>query len=913
MSRYARLVAHHPWAVLAALALVTLVALQGVVDLRTGRLRIAVDPAIDRLLPDRDEERLFYDRARELFGGDEFVLLVLECGDVFTPATLATLQRVTRRIEAEPFVGRVVSLANAVDVEGREDEIRIGPFYETPPEDPAELARLRARVLAHPFYGRTLVSPDGQAASVLVFFADDISDRELVEGALSTRLAALAREESGGLPVEVTGTPHVKVELSRTIVGELGFILPGILGVAALMCVIAFRTLRGVVLPLGTILIAVLWTLGAMGWSGSPLSLVSNIVPALIITLGFAAAIHVVSEYYEALHHAPASDHEANRAVVTRVIEEMGLAIAVNGFTTLLGFASLVISPMLAIREFGLWAVVGVVAATVVSLAFVPALLVILGPAPRLPRQPGEGRVDRVAVRLAEFDVRHRRRILVGAFALLVLALAGMARLEVSTGYVTNFMPWAPVRTGYEAINQRLGGVGSLFLVVDADEDGAFTRPENLRVLRELQDWLEAQPEIGGTASLADGVRLLNRAFSGEDPAAFAIPERAPFVRQILAFGGEEVTRGFVDARYRTANITVRSTVSTSAEVGALLSRIEARLAELPQRLRARPTGDLVLLAHTLDDIARGQITSIATAIFTIYLTLAALLTSLRVGLYALLPNLLPIAVYYGALGLSGLPLNVSTSLVGCITLGIAVDDTVHYFARFALEARRLGDERRATATTLRAVIRPVSYTTLGLCLGFLVLAFSDLRNQVEFGILSAFTMAVGWGLELTLSPAICSRIRIVTLWDLLTVDLGQDAQRQIPLFDGLSTRQARIFALMSEVVSVPAGTRLFTEGQPGREMFVVIDGELVASLARGAERVELARMGRGDVVGEIALFSEARSADVDVARDARLLRFDEAHLERLSRRSPRIAARVYRNLNRVIARRVLGTQRALR
>ena len=173
--------------------------------------------------------------------------------------------------------------------------------------------------------------------------------------------------------------------------------------------------------------------------------------------------------------------------------------------------------------------------------------------------------------------------------------------------------------------------------------------------------------------------------------------------------------------------------------------------------------------------------------------------------------------------------------------------------------------------------------------------------------------MMVGWGLELTLSTAICSGIRLVTLWDLLRIDLGPEPQRSIPLFAGLSARQARIFALMSRIVSVRAGERLFGEGDRGREMFVVIDGELAASTSRSGGRVEFSRMRRGDVVGEVALFSEGRTADVDVAHDARLLRFDDADLVLLGQRYPRIAAQVNRNLNRVLASRVVSTAQALR
>ncbi len=910
MKRFATLLVGRPLWVLAALMLITVVALHGVVDLRSGEPRIRVDPSLDRLLPDGDDERVFYDRAKDLFGSDEFVLLVLEAPAVFTPEMLAGIARATTRLEAEPGVSRVLSLSNATDVEGRDGELIVGPFYEEPPTDPAALALLRERVNAHPFYGGSLVSQDGGATAILVFL-EKIGDRDFVRRNVSQGLADLAAEEAG-VPVQVTGSPHIKARLSGTIVSELAFILPTISLITMLLCAIAFRSLRGVLLPMAAIALAVIWTLGAMGYAGTPINLISNIIPPLLLVLGFAGAMHVLSEYYEAIQHRPVGDRAEHSAAIVHVLEEMGLTIFVNGLTTMLGFLSLAVSSILAIRQFGIWSVVGVLASTILSLTFIPAVLALLGPPKRLLRTNEGGRIDAVATRIAEFDLRNRRRIYAAALALFAVALLGMSRIEVSSNFVRSFVARSPVRITFEALNERLGGLSSFFVVVESDEEDAFKRPENLRELRALQEWLKAQPEVGGTASLADGVMLLNRAFHDNDPAAQDIPDRTRLVKQLLLFAGDSMTDGFVDTSFQAANIRVRTKMSGSAEITALMERLDARIAELPQRLRARPTGSVVLLAHTMDDIARGQLESIASALVTIYLTLALLLTSLRVGLYALVPNLLPIAVYYGALGITGTPLDLSTSLVGAITLGIAVDDTVHYFARFALEARRLGDERRATVSTLRAVIRPVTFTTLGLCLGFATLAVSELRNQVVFGVLSAFTMAVGWVLELTLSPALCANIRIVTLWDLLRLDLGPEPQKSIPLFEGLSGRQARIFALMSQVVPVAAGERLMSAGDKGNHMYVVIDGELAASLHHDGRRHELSRSTRGDVVGEIALFTETRSADVDVVRDARLLRFGQADLERLGKRYPRIAVRVYGNLNRVLAARVLNTQRVL-
>jgi predicted RND superfamily exporter protein len=253
-------------------------------------------------------------------------------------------------------------------------------------------------------------------------------------------------------------------------------ILPAILAVAALLSLFAFRTLRGVALVAASIAIALIWTLGAMGHSGASLNLVSNIVPPLIITLAFAATVHVVSEYYESVRQRRPVGRAEHDGAVASVLAEMGLAVGVNGFTTALGFLSLAVSRVSAIREFGVWSVVGVVATTLVALTFVPAALVALGPARRTPLPAEGGRIDAIADGLARFDTRWRRWIFAAAIALLAVSLAGATRLRVANDYVSSF---AATRrcASTEAINARLGGANSFMIVVDADEDYAFARP----------------------------------------------------------------------------------------------------------------------------------------------------------------------------------------------------------------------------------------------------------------------------------------------------------------------------------------------------------------------------------------------------------------------------------------------------
>ena len=328
----------------------------------------------------------------------------------------------------------------------------------------------------------------------------------------------------------------------------------------------------------------------------------------------------------------------------------------------------------------------------------------------------------------------------------------------------------------------------------------------------------------------------------------------------------------------------------------------------LSPMLSGQVTGSSVLITRTVDAIVSGQWLSIGTALFVVYLVLWTLFTSWRVGLLAMLPNALPVVFYFGALGYAGITLNTTTSLVACIVLGIAVDDTVHYLARFNAQARDKASELKATYSTLRNLIRPITLTSATLVAGFLVLTSSDLRSHVEFGALAALTLAVAWVSDVVLTPAIASGVRIVTLWDSLRLDLGRMPQYSIPLFEGLSVRQARIFALMSDLQNIPAGTRVITEGEKGGDIYVVIEGKLDVWVERDGERVELNTMRRGMTIGEVGHFSERRTANIDAISDVRLLRFNDADLERLVRRYPRIAAIVFRNLNRVQAKRVANS-----
>jgi hypothetical protein len=225
--------------------------------------------------------------------------------------------------------------------------------------------------------------------------------------------------------------------------------------------------------------------------------------------------------------------------------------------------------------------------------------------------------------------------------------------------------------------------------------------------------------------------------------------------------------------------------------------------------------------------------------------------------------------------------------------------------ANFNRSAKRYADEERGIIEAMRNVGKPVTYTTVALCLGFSCLTFSEMQPQVEFGYLAAITLLAAWLVDLTFTPALAAKMQIVTIWDVLALDLGDDPQRSIPLFAGLSTTQARITALMARIIEFPEGDQIMKNGAEGREMYVVIDGELKATLYSEDGEILLRAHSRGDVVGEVALFHGTRTADVTATTDVRLLEITLADFENIQRRHPRIGAQLYANLNKVLANRM--------
>lgn len=901
IERFAGYIVRYASVVVTVVLLVTLLAASQLVDWRSGELRVRIDPAVQSLLPAGDSERRYLDHVELVFGRTETIVAALYFDDVFAPAHLHEVAEASHQLQALPAVSRVLSLATAPLMMADGDDLNMAAATDAKIA-PSSVARA---VNSNPLYAGTLVSRTGDAAGLIIYLRPDYEGK-YGAGALITSLRSTLHKAAPGATIRLAGAPVLEAATGTALTQELSRILPAIFILIAVFLLVGFRSIRAVVLPLLTLSVALIWVLGVIVATGRSLNLITAIVPPVIVTVGLAYTLHLLSAFFRA-HVA----HEAQD--VKAALADVALPLLMTGATTAAGFIALTLSPLNAVREFAWLSATGVLFAVVLSITFLPAMLQLFG-CRRLAAPPGEKLFRRCAVFLGHFDVRYRRAILVGGGLFMLVSLVGILNIKVGTDYVRGFSVDNPVRADFERISHDFSGAAALSVVLHADAPNGFSEPQNLRAVAQLQVWLKEQAEVGAVISLVDYIKVLNRGLHEGKQAYFSLPEGASAIKQILLFGSSDSMESLADSGLQNLQLQVRVHVSGSSQISALVARIDQRMAAtLPAGISGRVTGTPVLISNAVAAISGGQVKTIGAALLVVFLLLSALFTSFRVGALALLPNIIPIFLYFGVLGFTGVPLGPTTSLIACIVLGIAVDDTLYYFARFNGDARRLASERKATVSALRNIIRPVTYSSFALVLGFTVLTASGLQNQVQFGALAAFTIAVAWLADLTFTPALASGVRVVTLWDILRLDLGSAPQKTIPLFADLSLRQARVFALLSTIQRCKAGERLMSEGDKAGDIYVIIDGELLAWVHRKGEDVELSRMRRGTVMGEVGHFARRRTANVDAVTDARLLRFDNDDLERLRRRSPRIAALVFRNLNRIQAERLVQTTQMLR
>jgi uncharacterized protein len=693
-----------------------------------------------------------YERFRDEFGGSRTLIVALRADSpdrLFAAPALDFIRDVTSAIERVDAVERVASLSTVTTVTASRDGIDVRRLID--PNAPQAPAETRRRALDDELVRGDLVSEDATVTAIVVSFDENRIDQ--VRGGVIQRIHDIVDPK---LPAGVTAYYNGSLEISETynritLANQRTF-TPPIFVVTLIAVYFSFKSWRKMVLTIVAVGISVLWTLGLFWLMGYTYNVLASMLVPLIVVLAIADDVHIMQHWDEVRRHASAEE------TFKETVAHLAAPLLGASGTTALGMASLATSNVVAVRSFGIGSAVGIMVDFMISLVFVPTVLSLLRP--ETGQTPHERYLVEPMRRVAMFSTRRPRLVLAVAVLLSCVACAGILRLRVDTNHINFFSPQHPLGQSARVIDGQLSGIYSFQIMLEGPP-GSLGTPGNLQRMARLEQDLRALHGVKKTRSAADYVRRVNRELHDGDAAADVVPgDPSAVAQELLVFtlGGEgrhELERVLAADQSR-AQIDVKLRSMSSDVVLQLIDRADARAKEAfaGTGVTATTTGSGRLFS-TLDHyLVASQLSSFATAFFTVFGVIFVVFRSARFGFLTIAPNVLPVLAVLGIMGFLGISMNIATVMVASVALGVVDDDTIHFINRYRREAAAgaTTDEAISIATIHEG---RASLTTAAInSLGFGVLLFSEYKPTAWFGGLLGLTMSVAFLAEVFILPA---------------------------------------------------------------------------------------------------------------------------------------------------------------
>ncbi len=759
MSKLNRLVVTYP-----KLTIALFLAVTAVVSWRIPELQI--EPDVRSMMPQGHPAVVYNDWVEDYFDiQDPAVFIVVNDGEhgMFTPDNLALVERLSTAMGDLDSIDEddLVSLSEVDNITGDDDMLDAEPFFDEVPATQDQADAVRDAVFDNEMMVGTLVSKDGHAT---VIIGELYEGRDKVALYADLRKIVAATEIPAGTRVLIAGRPVIEGEMGVLAKTDLQQMFPLVIAAAALLLLLALRSLRGVFLPLLVVFNSVLWAVGMMAWTGATFFAITTMMPSLLVAVGVANGIHIIHHFMLGVAGAP--DRRAAETVY-ETMQQMTPQIVMTSLTTAAGIGSLAVSIMRPIQGFGIFGAVGVLAGMVFSLTLLPAVLCVL-PLPRraaartLGTQTKKGGVATFFLDAVTAFVLHRPYVAVGAAVIVVaFGLAGLPKLEVESSMLENFTEQSPVKAADEEYRAYFGGSHPMQIIVDAREDGGWKDPAKLRALEGLQRHMEAQGYTGRTRSIADYIKRMNQVMNPHDPDAYRIPDSRELIAQYLLLYSMSGDPGdfddVVDYDYRLANLRARLASDRSGLARYVIEDVETYAAEnlAPAGISTHVSGLAQVNFTFVSMIVQGQARSLAVALVIVAILASIMCRSVTAGLLTVLPVAIATVLNFGLMAWAGVRLGVATALVSSMSIGIGVDYAIHFIFRYRQDCMAGMTPEAAMRETLSTSGVAIFYNAMVVLAGFLMLATSQFPPNKDLGVLVSINMFVCFLGTVTLLAAV--------------------------------------------------------------------------------------------------------------------------------------------------------------
>ena len=760
---------------------------------------IQFDSSLEGYLKPNDPTIMTLVAARQEFGHGEMILVTMQADDLFTVAQLQTLKDLHQQLEQEvPWLDTVTSLVSARTLSADDDTLQINDLLEPFPQTQAHSDAMRTAALSNPLYRNLLISADGRfttlAIKPLAYLTDtspqasteldELSlDDDFAEGfsedldsplnhppmlgervtesqlnQISNKVQSIVQQYQGpGRTLYVGGMPVITETLISTMIWEMLTFMPMAIVTIAIIMALLFRRRHGVMLPMITVALTLLTTLGIICALGIPLQTTMTILPSFLLTISVGASVHLLSLFFRA-YDAGTEKIQALREALTHT----RTPIIFTSLTTAVGLLSFAGSPMIALARLGIFSSIGIGVALIYTLTLIPAII-CLHELPRKQQALPSTKVTAIVNSAVNISTRHPIWVLLFSFLITAMAISSLQHLKFSHNPMQWMSPDAKINQAVQAIDSNMGGSISVDIILDTGTDEGLYQPTFLRQLDDYSKWLSQYQDgeiyVAKVTGLHDIIKEAHQVLNGDDKQYYRIPDSAQVVANelfLLQSSGPDELEPMLDSAFRSTRLTVIMPWLDTLHYLPFISALEAQAdATFDQQTKVTLTGMVPVMGTTLEHVISTTANSYVIAFALISIMLILLLRSLRYGLLAMIPNLSPILITMGLMYLLHIPLDMFTILVASIAIGIAVDDTVHFMYHCKRNYQHCGDMPMSIHDALDTSGRAMLTTSVILSLGFAMLMWSELINIFNFGMLIGITVVLALVADFLLAPAL--------------------------------------------------------------------------------------------------------------------------------------------------------------
>ena len=758
-------------------------------------VHLKIDSSLERYLKDQDPFLKDYLEFKAKFGQKDTLLLGISSRDVFAHDFLVNLKHFHHALEKQiPHAADVTSLLTLDIFQNTGNQLHISSLMQQWPVSTSSLKKATDRIKATPIYTNRYFSPEGNFTIVFVtidpclsskyrqtdslegFFEDltlppkglpesrhcTLTDKENTR-MIQTLSKVVARYNREDFKIYTTGLPVYKQFIRQTMKKDALIFVSLSSLVIVFFLYLFFRRKQGVFLPFVIVLCSMTSTLGLMVLFDRPIKTPTTLLPSLLLVVGLGDSIHILSLYYRNMARGLCREN-----AIAGAVGQSGKALLITSLTTAVGIASFAGADVAPVADLGLFGSIGVLIAFVYTLILLPAFLGLLPDKTSSTTngifRPG---LDTLLENTALFSNRHAKKIVVFCLVLVVACTTGVMRLHITHNPLVWLSENEPIRQATEKIDRQINGMINVEILVQAKDERLFHSPSMLRAIEQLHQYFKDNAihdiRVQKTFSIVDIVKFTHFVLNDRQPSFYKIPENPSVIFQqllLVEMGSWNLIRELTGFDDHTARFTAYVPWVDAVAYGPFLDQIDRRCKDIfGKDYDIAITGQIPLLTRTLSATIHSMVKSYKICIVTITVLMILLLSSVRMGLFSMIPNLLPVWVSMGIMGWFNFPLDMYTLLVGSIVMGIIVDDTVHfmhYFNRYRSESFPVAE---ACAMTLKTAGPAMLITTALISSGALVFLLSTLNSLRYFGAAVAGVAIISLVCDLVFVPALLTLV----------------------------------------------------------------------------------------------------------------------------------------------------------